>query len=160
MSEPTVSSFDIRFMEAFKAGCSVIPEDQSKTIKDILDKIHERVITDLEYYIAENIKENANYAIRYEASEVAKSMLMNALAGDDKEIRNLFGFNDWYMKHAWNGDKLPTQWALIDALVARRPDLFVDERIVQRDREIVLLREELTRTQSTLNTYKEKYEAY
>ncbi len=71
MSEPYVSSFDKRFMAAFSAGSENIPVDQSKTVKDILDKIHERVISDLEYYIAENIKENAADAIRSEAAAVA-----------------------------------------------------------------------------------------
>ena len=159
MSNPVVSSFDKKFMAAFNSGCAAIPEDQSKTIKDVLDKIHERVISDLEYYIAENIKENASYAIRDEAAAVAKSMLMNALAGDDKEIRNLFGFNEWYMKHAYIGDRLPTQWALIDALMKRRPDVFTDERIAQRDCELALVRAQLTRTETALNSYKEQFGA-
>ena len=59
-------------MAAFKSGCEAIPEDQSKTIKDLIDKIHERVISDLEYYISENCQENAVYAIRNQAAAVAK----------------------------------------------------------------------------------------
>lgn len=145
MSDPLVSSYDEKFMEAFGRGALTIPENKAKIIKDMVEKIHEDVISQIEYYVIDELKMNVNGAIRQEASEVARSMLMNALAGDDKEIRNLFGFNEWYMKHVWNFDRLPTQWALIDALIDRRPELFVDERIKQREAEIEGLQAKLKR---------------
>jgi len=139
MSDPFVSSFEQPFIEAFGRGCGQIPDDLKATVKAIVDRIHEDVIGQIEYYVADDLKTNMAEAVRSEAAAVAKSMLMNALAGDDKAIRNLFGFNDWYMRHAYSGD-LPTQWALIDAIVAKRPDIILDERLRQRDQEIEGLR--------------------
>lgn len=152
MSEPIVSSYETAFVEAFGRGISAMPDDHTKVIKDIVDKIHERVISDIENYIMDDMKSNINDSIRQEAASVASSMLADALAGDDKEIRSLFGFHEWYMKSPWRNDGKPTQWALIDAIVARRPDLFVDERIKQRDREIEVAKGEIAR----LNKYIER----
>lgn len=160
MSEPIVSSFDEKFMEAFGRGCDAIPSDQTKTIKKIIDQIHESVVSDLQYYIEEDLKQNMNHTIRDEASRVASSMLANALAGDDKEIRNLFGFNEWYMKHHFTFGTLPSQWALIDALVARRPDLFVSERIAQREAEISALQASVARQKEYIERLIEKLRGY
>ena len=92
----------------------------------------------IEDYVRDEMGSNAAIGLRDTAARMAESMLSNALAGDDKTIRNLFGFNDWYMKTLYMGS-LPTQWALIDAIVARCPDIFAEERVKQRDAEIVEL---------------------
>ena len=72
---------------------------------------------------------------------------MNALAGDDQTIRNLFGFSDWYMKNLYMG-KLPTQWGLIDAIAERKPEIFRDERIAQQQAQIKQLTQELNRVKN------------
>lgn len=157
MNEPFVSSYEEQFMEAFDRGVQQLPEDRTKIVKDIVDKIHEEVITQLHYYIEDDLKKSLDDQIRDHASKVASSMLANALAGDDREIRNLFGFSDWYMKYAGVSGDLPTQWKLIDALVARRPDVFVDERIKQREREIVVLTERAWRLEVETLRLREYY---
>src|SRR6185437_13397980 len=135
MTQPFVSSYDQAFLDAFDKGIKEMPKDLSGLVKATLDRVHDDVLSSLQFYIQHDMQSNLDGEIRSHAAEVASSMLANALAGDDKEIRNLFGFNDWYMKHLYMGST-PTQWALIDAIVARRPDLFVDERIAQRDAEV------------------------
>ena len=157
MNEPYVSSYDEQFMQAFDRGIQQLPESRTKVVKDIVDKIHEEVITQLHYYIEDDLKKNVDAQIRDHASKVASSMLANALAGDSQQLRTLFGFNDWYMKYAGVNRDLPTQWALIDALVARRPDIFVDERIKQREREVVVLTERVQRLEADNLRLREYY---
>jgi hypothetical protein len=136
-------------MEAFEKGAKEMPSDLSGIVKAMVDQVHDEALDQLTSYITDEMRSNINAEIRNQAASVASSMLANALAGDDRQIRTLFGFNDWYMKHLYSGSK-PTQWALIDALVARRPDLFVSERIAQRDAEIGLLTQEVCRLKERL----------
>lgn len=150
MSKPFVSTYDEVFKEAFSKGIQEMPESLPGLVKDILDKVHEEVLQSLGNYIQDEMKSNMDREIMGFASEVTESMLSNALAGDSKEIRNLFGFNEWYMKHLYMGKK-PTQWALIDALVARRPDLIIDERISQRDVEIQELNRQISNLQNRID---------
>lgn len=155
MSEPYVSSYDQVFRDAFDKGIKEMPQDLSGLVKTIVDKLHEDVLSNLNYYIVDEMKSNIDREIQDHASKVASSMLANALAGDDREIRNLFGFNDWYMKHSYvNEHNKPTQWALIDAITARRPDLFVSERIAQRDVEIVKLNQRIANLNRQLDYMK------
>jgi hypothetical protein len=156
MGQPYVSSYDQVFMDAFDKGIKEMPQDLSDLVKVVLDKVHEDVLEKVRYYIMDDMKSNLDNDIRDHASNVASSMLANALAGDNKEIRNLFGFSDWYMKHLYIGDK-PTQWALIDAIVARQPDLFVSERIAQRDAEIVNLNQQIANLARQLDYMKNNY---
>ncbi len=158
MTQPMVSSYDQVFMDAFDKGIKEMPDALPGLVKTMLDKVHEEVLTSLQYYIQDEMKSNLDAEIRDHASKVAESMLATALAGDSKEIRNLFGFNDWYMKHPFmGGDRLPTQWALIDAIVARRPDLFVDERIAQRDAKIHQLNHRVVNLTRQLDYVKNNY---
>ena len=143
MSEPFVSAYDKVFMDAFDKGIKKMPQDLSSLVKTMLDKFHEETLDSLQNYILDDMKSNLDLQIQDYAADVARSMLTNALAGDDKEIRNLFGFDEWYMKHPYIGDK-PTQWALIDAIVARNPDIFVMERLAQRESEIVGLTRQIS----------------
>ena len=154
MSEPFVSSFDEKFIAAFGRGIENLPEYQTKLVKDIVDKILTDVILMVESHIEEDMKRNMHEEIRSEAAKVAQSMLANAIAGNDKEIRNLFGFNEWYMKSAYVGDG-PTQWKLIDALVARSPDIFVNEKILQQDKKIELLKYENIRLKASIQYMKD-----
>lgn len=138
MTVPYVSSWDEEFRTTFrKAFDRAIEEqpDRAPLVKKLIDEIWEQVVTSLQDSISDYLYENMKDRICDAASKVAESMLANALAGDSKELRNLFGFNDWYMKHLYSG-KLPTQWALIDALALRHKDLIVDERVKQRDAQL------------------------
>jgi len=128
-----------RFEEALDVALVELPEKHTDMINNITDTIcgaiQERVRECTVDYLADSIKED----ISERAAKVAESMLMNALAGDDQTIRNLFDFNSYYMKNLYLGS-LPTQWALIDAIAERNPKLFSDERIKQQAAQIVELR--------------------
>ena len=135
MTRPNVSRYDDAFIEAFGRGVEELPDAQTKLVKDIVDRIQEEVVTQIEAYVRDDMARNCSDALRETAAQMTESMLSNALAGDNYTIRNLFGFNDWYLKSLYIGPR-PTQWALIDAIVARCPDVFLDERLAQRDAEI------------------------
>jgi hypothetical protein len=158
MSEPYVSSYDDVFTKAFTGAIENVPWGQAVLVKDIVDQIQEQVVSSIENYVLDDMKRNLDDQIRGAASEVARSMVMNALAGDDETIRNLFGFTGWYMKHAWPYSAMPTQWKLIDALVDRRPEIFLDERLAQRDREITQLKERVAQIGKTADHYRRLYE--
>lgn len=158
MSEPHVSSYNERFMEAFGKGVDSLSDDKSQLIKDMVDKIHEEVISRIEYYVIDELKSNVDDALRSEAAKVASAMLADALAGDDETIRTLFGFNKHYMTHRWIGDRRPTQWDLIDAIVSRRPELFVNEALAQKDVEIKAQTAEVARLHRRLDEMRNHYE--
>lgn len=158
MSQPFVSAYDEVFNNAFDKGAKEMPKELPRLVKDMVDKFHEEVFSSLENYILDDMKANLDRGIKDYASQVASSMLANALAGDDKEIRNLFGFNEWYMKHPFiSGDRFPTEWALIDAIAARRPDILVSERIAQRDCEIHKLNQTIVNLTRQLDYMKNNY---
>jgi hypothetical protein len=148
-----VSSYEEVLREGLDKALSELPEDHKQMINKITDTICEAIQESVRYnteaYLAEAIKDD----IASRAAKVAESMLMNAISGDDKTIRNLFGFNDWYMKNLYMG-KLPREWALIEAIVERKPDLFNDERFKQKDAQIANLQREVAR----LKNYWEGYE--
>lgn len=150
---PYVSPYADEIREAlgkgFDAAFEAMP-DRAALVKKLVDDVYDDVVSRVHTAIDEYLGENLRDALCGQAAKIAESMLMNALAGDDKELRNLFGFSDYYMKHAWAFAKLPSQWALVDALVQRHPALFVDERIAQRDTEIVLMRNENRRLHQRL----------
>lgn len=146
MSEPQVSAWHDEFREtfgkAFDAAMEAQP-DRAPLVKKLIDDIWESVVQQLQDSISDYLYENLKDRMCDSASKVAESMLTNALAGDSKELRNLFGFNEWYTKHLYSG-RLPTQWALVDALALRHKDLIVDERIKQRDAEIAGLKQQIS----------------
>lgn len=147
MSQPYVSPYHELIIEAFDSGFDAALDaermiDRTALVKKLVDEVWETAVSHLHASIDDYLGENLKDATKQRAAEVAEHMLRDALAGDDKQLRNLFGFNDWYMKHTYTGN-FPTQWALLDVLIARRPDLMVDERIKQRDREIELLRQNI-----------------
>ena len=158
MSNPYVSSYEEVFLNAFGRGVEQMPEEFPKVIKEITDKVMDAVINNLENYIQEDMKRNLNDQIRHEAKIVAESMLANALAGDDTTIRNLFGFNDWYMKHSYISADKPTQWNLIVAMMEKRPDIFVNERIHQQDKQIEILNNEIKRLREHVEFQRRKLE--
>ena len=149
----SVSSFEDRFREAFDTAKD-LPQDYEDLIKRIEDYIWDKVQNKLRegtvYYLKDNIQDD----ICQEAASVAESMLRNALAGDNKTLRNLFGFSDWYMRHRYLGDH-PTEYALLDHLIQRHPDLFVNEKIAQLETDNAALKKEINRIRTY---YREKYE--
>ena len=151
MSNPFVSSYSAALAEAFGRGFEEIPCDKVAIVKKIVEEIHTEVLDKIEDRMRESMLTQLNDKIRHTASSIASSMLANALCGDDKEIKNLFGFNDWYLKHSCSFSGLPSQWKLIDAIVHRRPDIFVDERIKQRDAEITDLKASVSRLKDRLD---------
>jgi hypothetical protein len=150
MSTPFVSGYEQAFLDAFGRGIEELPEEHAALVKAIVDKIHEEVSDRIMQHVNEEMASAAADHLRDVAAKMCSSMLGNALAGDDKQIRNLFGFNDWYLKHGYLGDH-PTEWKLIDAIVERRPDIFLDERLAQRDREIADLRRDLQRARDRIH---------
>ncbi len=148
-----VSSYEDDLREGLAEAISKLPDEHKEMINKITDTICEAIQENVRYnteaYLAESIKDD----ICSRAAKVAESMIMNALAGDEKEIKNLFGFNDWYMKNLYTGE-LPREWALIEAIVERKPDLFNDERFKQKDAEIANWKREAAR----LKKYWEGYE--
>lgn len=150
MSSPYVSSYDQVFREAFASGLDHMPlEHQGEAIKKIYDAITEAVLDRLENYIAGDMKSNLDDELCRTAAKVAESMLMSAIAGEDKQIKNLFGFNDFYMKNPYMG-QLPTQWKLLDSIIERRPDLFIDEKLSQQAVEIDALRSQIKRLEGRI----------
>ncbi len=142
MTQPFVNSYTDSIRQAFsKVLENEEFADQERIAKNLTDTILIDVMDRLHCFIAEDMIHNIGDTICAEAATVAEHMLRGALAGDDHELRNLFGFNDWYMKHAFSASPLPKQWQLIDAIVKRNPQFFVDERLLQRDKEIALLKD-------------------
>lgn len=154
-----VSSYDEVFMQAFNKGVDTMPDKTKEIVKTLSDKIHDLVLDSLFYYIETDMKGNLDGAIRQEASKVCESMLRNALAGDSKELRNLFDFNDWYMKSLYAGQR-PTQWALINALIAANPEVFVSEKIAQLTADVQQYQRENARLQEYIQNMRVKYEGY
>ena len=144
MTKPVVDQAAAFFTADFPDAMSEIPASLPKVIKLLLDKTFEEVATKIENYILENLRDKLKEEVKDVAAEVAESMLCSALAGDNQEIKNLFGFHSWYNQRAYVG-KLPTQWALIDAIVARNPGLFESERIKQLETDVQYLKEENAR---------------
>ncbi len=142
MTQPFVAMYTDSIRQAFsKVLENEEFADQEKIVSSLVDKILVEVIDRLHYFVTEDMISNIGDTISAKAAEVAEHMLRDALAGDNQELRNLFGFNDWYMKHAFSASPLPKQWQLIDAIVKRNPQFFVDERLLQRDKEIALLKD-------------------
>ena len=144
MTTPFVSGYEQAFLDAFGRGVEELPEDHAALVKTIVDKIHEEVSDRIMHHVREEMAGAAADHLRDVAASMCSSMLGNALAGDKKQIRDLFGFSEWYLKHGYIGS-YPTEWKLIDAIVDRRPDIFIDERLAQRDREIADLKHDLKR---------------
>jgi len=125
-----VSSYEKAIRDAFDSVSNDLPGDHEKLITKISDEICEAVSENIRNRVRDYLMENIKDDICRDAASVAESMLANAMAGDDKQLRNLFGFNEWYMKHLYTGN-YPTQYALLDMLIKRHPTLFADERMRQ-----------------------------
>lgn len=140
---PYVNSWDEKFRKSMHRACENAIENSPETtelVKKLAGDVIEATADRVRDYIENELWTNLEDMLCARAARVAESMLNNALAGDSAELRNLFGFNEWYMKHPYHyADRKPTQWALIDALAARHKDLIVDERVKQREAEIAEL---------------------
>lgn len=152
-----VSSYETTIRAAFDEALGALPEDKAKLIKGVTDKIGDEIIESLR----ESVDDYLFRAIKDDmcriASEIAESMLRHAMAGDEQTIRNLFGFTEYYMRHAYVG-RLPTQWALLDAIVERKPDLFRDEKLAQQARQIELLNTEIAQHKEANQRLRDYYE--
>lgn len=150
-----VSPFEEQFTESLTKATEDLPEQYEELIKDIEDKIWNAVQDKLRDSTVHYLKDNMKDDILQHAAKVAESMISNALAGDDKTLRNLFGFSDWYMKNRYLGEH-PREYKLLDMLVERHPDFFVNEKIKQLETDNKALNHELQRLRAY---YYEKYEA-
>jgi hypothetical protein len=125
-----ISPYTATIQEAFNLAVSDLPDDHTKLVDDIVDKIGEQVLEKVRDNARNYLLENISDDIQRAAATVAESMLMNAMAGDKKELRNLFGFSDWYMNYLYLGD-YPREYQLLDMLIERNPDIFINEKIAQ-----------------------------
>lgn len=125
-----VSPYTDKIQEAFNLAVNELPDDHTKLVEGIVDKIGEAVLDKVRDQARSYLLENISDDIQRAAASVAESMLMNALAGSKPELRNLFGFSEWYMKNLYMGD-YPREYQLLDMLVQRNPTLFVDEKLAQ-----------------------------
>lgn len=128
MTLPFVSSYDDAVRKAFDAFEF---KDKEKIVTTLVDEIIEQVVDKARDEISSSLLADIQDDICRRAARIASSMLADALAGNDEQIRSLFGFDDYYLQHRFSDSRFPTQWNLIEAIAARRPDLFVDERIKQ-----------------------------
>lgn len=149
-----VNQYQDTIQDAFKLATENLPDDHTKLVNDISDKICEQVSEKVRDLTTEYLFVNMADDIQRVAAKTAESMIMNALAGDDRELRNLFGFSDWYMKNLYLG-ALPTQWELIDKLMERQPDVFCNEKIAQQQAEIEQLRHDKIRLTEYIKSMRE-----
>lgn len=133
-----VGSFEKAFRDAFSETLAELEaepfEDQ---VKKIADKLGEVVLDRVHDDIRDRLISSVGDSICEKASEVAARMLENALAGDDRTLRKLFGFYTYptaYQFSAWG--TRPQRWSLIEALMARSPEFFQNERIGQLEGEV------------------------
>jgi hypothetical protein len=144
MTRPYVNSYTESIQRAFEELDEENFIDQEKIVKSIVDKILEEVTDRVHCFISDYVISNLKDSFCAKAAEVAEHMLRDAIAGNDKQIRNLFDFNEWYMKHRYHGSQ-PKQWDLINAIVEKNPQIFIDERFTQKDKEIELWKDSYNR---------------
>jgi cell division protein FtsB len=131
--------------------------DQEKIVENIVKNVLESVVDKVQFQISDYLIENIKGDVCQKAAEIAEHMLRDALAGDDKELRNLFNFNDWYMQYSMPlSVNLPKQWKLIDAIVKRHPQFFVDERIKQYEKHVESLKANIQRLEKHIDELRER----
>ena len=145
-----VSSYDTALEESFRMGIQGLTASQEQILKESLDvlkeEVFERLLSTMKQYLVENLQDE----IRQAANNHAVGILESALAGDDETIRNLFGFYSIETRPIFQG-RLPKQWALIDAIFKRNPQVFIDQKIAQQQAEIQQLRDDLARHRAYCN---------
>lgn len=153
------SSYEPEFCKAFRDSLDALDvEPFEDAVKKMADRVSEAVVDRVHDDVRDRLISSINDSICQHAGEVAMRYLEEALAGDDKQIRNLLGLYDHqtaYQFTRWS--PRPTRWLLIEAMMERRPDLFVDERIrllngqiEEQEREIVQWRERATKAETEL----------
>ncbi len=127
-----VSIYDGVIDEAFRKGIDGLSETQEATIKVVIDELLERVSEGLRNSMKDWLIENLKDDIARKAAETAERMIESALAGDEDQIINLFGFYSHYKDRPVYGGKHPRQWDLLNAIIAKNPEPFVNEKIQQQ----------------------------
>jgi hypothetical protein len=154
-----VSMYEREFREAFSHSLDAL---DTEPFEQSVKKIVERIADDVVYRVHDDVRDrlisSIGDSICAKAAEVATRMLESALAGDEKEIKQLFGFYDYReggMAHmAFHFSPKPQRWQLIEALMERGPDVFIDERIGQLGENIVARDREIERLRKTVDFYR------
>ena len=144
-----VSTYDPIFRKAFEGACAGFDETAQAVLSDKFAKCMREALYELQGDIENNMASNMEDELCRRAASVAEQMIQAALAGDDKTIRNLFGFYDGYHSEVYPSDllryNLPQQWRLVNAIVVANPTLFQDERFRQQESTIESLRAEVAK---------------
>lgn len=128
-----VSSYQDAFQDAFKETLAEIDvEPFESSVKKIVSRLAEDVVDRVHDDVRDRLITSIEDSISAKAAEVATRMIEHALCGDEAEIRNLMGFYSYpagSRKHMANSPYYIAGWKLLMALMDKRPDIFVDERI-------------------------------
>lgn len=144
-----VGSYDEAFRTAFANALEDIQKDPFEdTVKNLVNRIGEDVLDRVRDQISDTMISDVGDKICAKAAEVATRMLEEALAGDDDQLRNLFGFYSHQQRYDFYYHS--QRWVLIEALMARRPDFFVDERLAQLEGKIEALQKQNASLQERL----------
>lgn len=114
-----------------------------KMVSDIHDKLFEKVSNRLFDHLIESVQDRIDIV----ASDGASAILAKALQGDDKTLKDLFGFSDWYLNRSsiiFEFRDL-TQVKLIEYLIKTYPQFFIDEAFKQKDTILNLHKDEIER---------------
>jgi len=143
-----------QYTDALEMAIDDLPEKHTGLIEKITDQIWDEVQNKLRDHTTQYLLDIVKDDLQQKAAEMAESMLRNAIAGKDRAIRNLFDFNDYYMKNLYVG-KPPTQWKLLDTIIERHSNVFIDEKIKQQKTEIENLKRENLRLTKYLDKINE-----
>lgn len=157
-----VSMYEDAFRKAFSETLSELePEPFEATVKKIVDRLAEDVVDRVHDDVRDRLISAIGDSICAKAAEVATRMLEDALTGDEQQLRNLFGFYTHKEGElAWRAFSTPKlqRWGLIEALIERRPDLFVSERIDELNEHVIYLNRERARLQKQCSWWRDKAE--
>lgn len=141
MSEPYVSVFEPEATPLRDAMEKLDLEPVNKVVKRATDDLYTHLMDSVNDYLASNLSD----AIDDAARGIASRYLGEALAGDDKQLRQLFGC--WYRHEpaAWSliEGRYPDNWTLLRVLCEKFPDLLRTELLGQHETEIKALREKI-----------------
>lgn len=150
-----VSSYENKLREVIDNQIKDLEQPECDLVKKLCDTMHERIVQrmhdDMKDYFMSNLRDD----ICHEAARLAEMHIQTALTGDEKEIKNMFGFNDFYKEKPVYYGSHPYQWDLIDAISARNPGVFVNEKIEQQAGRIRQLEADLARRLTYCENYHE-----
>jgi hypothetical protein len=157
-----VGTYESEFRKAFTDTLDNLEaEPFEASVKKIVDRLAEDVVDRVHDDVRDRLISAISDSICAKAAEVATRMLESALAGDDNELRNIFGFYQHpagsLAHHATFAPRLQ-RWQLIDALVERRPDFFIDERLDELNEKLISAQRQATNLQKQVNWWRDKAE--